>query len=455
MLAERLLTTVVRGANARYLKLRPVDVKSIPGPLPGHGYMLYVHVPFCTRLCPYCSFNRFPFDHDRATEYFRRLRTEMKMVADLGYDFSAMYVGGGTPTVIVEELVETIDLANELFSIKEVSSETNPDHLTPEYVDALVDRVDRLSVGAQSFDDGLLRQMERYDKYGSGAEILERIQGVAGRFHSLNVDMIFNFPSQTEAMLERDVEMLIESGTNQTTFYPLMASPVVRESLRKTVGEVSYEHEHRLYDLLCKRLTGRFEHASAWTFSRTGGGMIDEYIVDYDEYVGLGSGAFSFLDGNLWVNTFSLAGYQDRIDAGLAPAVGRRAFSPKEQMRYRFMMGLFGLELDKRRFVADFGMTVERGLPLEMAFMRAAGAFEINDAEHATLTQTGRYLLVAMMREFFVGVNAVRDQARSSLPAEERDLIFGEGGECADALAAAAIVTADAAHLTLPPESRR
>jgi hypothetical protein len=68
-------------------------------------------------LCPYCSFNRFPYREDAAHAYFRALREEMRMVADRGYRFSAMYVGGGTPTVRVDELVATIDLARQLFGV--------------------------------------------------------------------------------------------------------------------------------------------------------------------------------------------------------------------------------------------------------------------------------------------------------------------------------------------------
>src|SRR5450759_4912058 len=231
MLAERALTGVLRVLNSRYLDLSGGGVPSLPAPQPGREYMLYVHVPFCQRLCPYCSFNRFPFSEERAVPYFESLRREMQMVAELGYDFDSLYVGGGTPTILLDELCDTIDLARELFSIKEVSSETNPNHLLPEYVEALAPRVQRLSVGVQSFDDGLLKQMDRYDKYGSAATILEHVQKTAGAFHSMNVDMIFNFPSQTEAMLRRDVALLKESGCNQTTFYPLMASPVVSRQL--------------------------------------------------------------------------------------------------------------------------------------------------------------------------------------------------------------------------------
>ena len=427
MLAERLLTSVMRRANDRYLRLEPADMDQLPAPIPGRPYLLYVHVPFCERLCPYCSFNRFPYEKDLADRYFHNLRDEMRRVADLGYDFQSMYVGGGTPTIDIGQLVETIDLAKSLFSIREVSSETNPNHLYPHWVDRLVDRVDRFSVGVQSFDDGLLKQMERFGKYGSAAQILERLQSIEGRFHSLNIDMIFNFPSQTAEKLARDVELAKTTGANQVTFYPLMASPAVRESLRRTVGKVDYAREARYYAQIAEGLSDTFSPASAWTFSRTGGGMIDEYIVDYEDYVGIGSGAFSFLEGSLYVNTFSLALYAERIEAGLTSAVQKRTFTKVDRMRYRFLMSLFGTSLDKHRFAADFGIPIELGLSVEMAYMRTVGAFAIDNVDEVVLSATGRYLLVAMMREFFVGVNNLRDQARSALSTPERELLFGDG----------------------------
>ncbi|GAB4276860.1 MAG: coproporphyrinogen III oxidase family protein [Deferrisomatales bacterium] len=431
MLAERILTPILRWTNRRVLALDVSGDLSLPAPRPGRRYMLYVHVPFCQRLCPYCSFNRFPFAEEAARAYFGHLREEMRRVADLGYDFPSVYVGGGTPTILVDELVATLDLARQLFQVEEVSAETNPNHLIPEVVDPLTERVQRFSVGVQSFDDALLRQMDRYDKYGSGAQILERLQAVAGRFHSLNVDMIFNFPSQTRQSLLRDVECLRDSGANQTTFYPLMTSPAVRRSLARTVGRVSYAREYDYYRALCEALQGAFEPATAWTFSRKAGAMIDEYIVDYEEYVGVGSGSFSYLDGAIYANTFSLREYARAVEAGRLSASASRAFPLREQMRYRFMMGLFGLQLDKRAFRERFGVPVERGLRAELAFFRLAGAFDRDDEEALTLTPAGRYLLVAMMREFFAGVNNFRDQARASLSPEERALLFGEGAPCA------------------------
>ena len=427
MYAERLLSKVMLRENGKLLALEPSAITRYPEPVPGRPYLLYVHVPFCERLCPYCSFNRFPYNEERAERYFKYLRTEMKLVADAGYDFQSMYIGGGTPTIHVEELIKTIDLAKQLFSIREVSSETNPNHLHPQWVDKITDKVDRLSVGVQSFNDDLLKQMDRFDKYGSSAEIMERLASIDGAFHSLNVDMIFNFPSQTDEMLREDLRIISECGCNQTTFYPLMASPAVEASLRRTVGKVDYAREARYYRMISEGLSERFDPASAWTFSRTGGGMIDEYIIDYEDYVGIGSGAFSYLNGTLYVNTFSLQRYGERIEEGYPGIVQEKTFGPRDPMRYRFLMQLFGLRLDKREFERDFGVSIDRGLLPEMTYMRAVGAFATDNADELTLTPKGRYLLVAMMRQFFIGVNNVRDTARAAISGAEKDLLFGDG----------------------------
>ncbi len=450
MLAERFLSVAVREASKNYLKLNPTDETMLPAPVPGKDYMLYMHVPFCEKLCPYCSFNRFPFSEDRAVPYFESMRKEMLMLKDLGYDFKSLYVGGGTPTIMIDWLCELIDLARDEFSIEEVSSETNPNHLIPSYLEKLQGRVQRLSVGVQSFDNGLLKQMDRYDKYGSAEEILERIKTAVPYFTSMNVDMIFNFPAQTEDMLINDVEKIVESGATQTTFYPLMASPSVERSLARTVGKVDYDREQRLYEIVDELLTGGsnplFTHSSAWTYNRfdydngvasassarkgAHAGvyktqMIDEYVVEYEEYPAIGSGGITYLGSNLYVNTFSIKEYNKAIEQGHMSIMGKTAFNKHDRMRYRFLMQLFGLRLDKKAWERDFGCTVENGLPVEMAFMKAVGAIDKDTPEEITLTAKGRYLVVAMMRQFFIGVNNLRDQARAALPDEESKLLFG------------------------------
>ena len=412
MIIDSIFSTSFRVAAQLLLNLQPTERVALPAPRPGHKYMLYSHVPFCESLCPYCSFNRFIYNEKSGRSYFASLRDEMRMVADRGYDFDSLYIGGGTPTVMLDELSQTIDLARELFHIREVSCETNPNHLDDRLVDALSERVQRLSVGVQSFDDALLKKINRYDRFGSGQATLERIHQVAGKFASMNVDMIFNFPGQDEAALRRDIALIAASGANQTTFYPLMTSPSVRRSLSATVGQVEYSREAEFYELIVQELSRQFELSTAWTFSRKGGGLIDEYIVESEEYVGIGSGSFSYLNGSLYVNTFSLDAYRQFISARKAPITGKRRFVKTDQMRYRFMMDLFGLHLDKRAWKERFGRSVERTLPLEMAFFQASGAIAENTPDAITLTPHGRYMLVVMMREFFAGINRIRDQAR-------------------------------------------
>ncbi|MBN1193328.1 MAG: coproporphyrinogen III oxidase family protein [Coriobacteriia bacterium] len=425
MLSERIVTGALRVLNRGYLGQSTADVTRLPDPTPGKAYTLYLHVPFCERLCPYCSFNRFLYGEERAREYFVALRTELERTAELGYHFATLYIGGGTPTILLDELCETIDLARRLFpEIMEVSTETSPNHISEELIAALKDRVDRFSVGVQSFDDTLLQQMARYDKYGCGEHVFEQIQRAVGQFHSLNVDMIFNFPSQTRAILERDIERVRQTGANQTTFYPLMASPKNRRELARTIGSIDFKREGEYYRTVCEGLAPEFEPSSAWTFSKDSGGMIDEYIVDYDEYVGLGSGALSFVGDRIYNNTFSLSDYQKRIAEGrTAIANMGRAYSRKGRMRYRFVTDFFGLRLDKRRFERDFGVPAERGLALELAFMRAAGGIATDTPDEITLTPTGRYLLLVMMRETLAASNDHRDHERELLPPEEKMLL--------------------------------
>ncbi|MHB8088455.1 MAG: radical SAM protein, partial [Anaerolineaceae bacterium] len=213
--SERLLTAVLKSQTRLVLTSNPNEDLTLPPPVSRHNYTLYMHVPFCESLCPYCSFNRFLYEGKKAVDYFAALREEMRMVANLGYDFKTLYIGGGTPTINIEELVKTIDLARELFDIHEVSCETNPNHLVPEYVEQLKDRVQRLSVGVQSFNTDLLQQMNRLEKFGDGEKILERIRYAAPYFESLNVDMIFNFPNQTLEMLNADLDVILSSGAQQ------------------------------------------------------------------------------------------------------------------------------------------------------------------------------------------------------------------------------------------------
>ncbi len=170
--------------------------------------------------------------------------------------------------MLPDEIGRLLDDLKGMFHMREISMETNPNHLTDEIMDILKQGgVNRLSVGVQSFDDGLLKQMERYHKYGSGTEIKDRLAKLMGRFDTLNVDMIFNFPTQTMSMLERDLEIIKEIQSDQVTFYPLMVSDVTKKDLARRFGPISYEQERRFYEKIVEGLHEDYSCGTAWCFS--------------------------------------------------------------------------------------------------------------------------------------------------------------------------------------------
>lgn len=414
MIVETVLTAYLKRKYAKTLLFTDFEEVKPPGPVPGKDYLLYVHIPFCEELCPYCSFNRFVLEKGLAREYFKALQTEIRMYADLGFDFASVYVGGGTPTVLPDEMAQTLQLMRKVFHIKEISLETNPNHLTDSIVGILKDAgVNRLSVGVQSFDDTLLKQMERYHKYGSGAEIQDRLSHYMGRFDTLNVDMIFNFPTQTSTMLERDVEIIKTIEADQVTFYPLMVSDVTRKALAVRFGPISYRQEKRFYSTIVELLDGDYTFGTAWCFSRKKS-MIDEYIVDYDEYVGVGSGSFGYINGGCYSNTFSIADYLTNLRSGKLPLLAKKDFSRTEQIHYDFLMKLFGTSLNLSAAEEKFEGNFARTLWKEISLFRMLGAV-VNDNGILRLTRAGRYLWVIMMREFFTGVNNFRDICRANI----------------------------------------
>src|SRR5581483_6674106 len=169
-LVDEVLIRAFRYRTRGFLRMEEAAGTVPPIPPGGAGY-LYIHVPFCETLCPFCSFHRVQHHHAPAERYFHSLREEIRLYHASGFRFHGVDICGGTPTAEPQELIETILLTRQLFDVHEISVETNPRDLRPEIVDPLCDAgVTRLSVGVQSFDDRLLKEMGRYDSYGSGSE---------------------------------------------------------------------------------------------------------------------------------------------------------------------------------------------------------------------------------------------------------------------------------------------
>ncbi|MGO9147741.1 MAG: coproporphyrinogen III oxidase family protein [Desulfomonilia bacterium] len=373
-----------------------------------------MHIPFCVQLCPYCSFHRYPFEEDMVRVYFKALRKELAIYADMGFRFSSVYVGGGTPTVLMDELFETMGLIETLFRPGEISVETNPDRLERDQITSLANAgVRRISVGIQSFSDEILKAIGRYEKYGSGAELARKVFDALGSVETLNVDMIYNFPIQDSSMLEHDLATLLKILPDQVTFYPLMISQATHKQMESIMGGVSPGKEKVFYNMITSTLEPLYQPNSAWCFSRGGSLMIDEYVVGGEEYVGAGSGAFGLVGGAIYANTFSLGEYVRSLESGRLPIRHRKAFSLHEMARYSLLMNLFGLKLDLGLFKQRFGHSIWYLLGPEIFFFMLTGAISIAPSQ-LRLTSRGRYYWVIMMREFFTGVDNFRDASREA-----------------------------------------
>jgi len=420
MFSDSLLARFARYQSSRYLHLdESRDDSRLPSPDSDKTYLLYLHIPFCVVLCPFCSFHRVEFKEDRAREYFSALQREIRTVTDAGFRFSELYVGGGTPTVMPELLAETIAMVRALHPVTSVSTETNPDDIDSDRLPALrAVGVDRLSVGVQSFDDSLLREMGRFEKYGSGDQIRERLNRVAGEFDTLNIDMIFNFPDQSERSLSADLRILTDDvKADQVSFYPLMTSKSTQKNMLRQIGKIDHQRERKLYRLISKHMIAAgYRRSSAWCFSRRPA-MMDEYIITQDEYVGLGSGAFSYFGGHLYASTFSLNHYIERVRNGGTGIVRGRAMSSRDQMRYFLLTRLFSGSLDLDQAELRFAGQFARTLRPELAGLRLIAAAR-RDGARLQLTERGYYLWVILMREFFTGVNHFREEMRHNIGAE-------------------------------------
>lgn len=412
MVLDAFITWFLRHKSRSYLTFEEMGAVVAPR-APAHPLHLYLHIPFCAQLCPYCSFHRVSFDEPLTRAYFRALREEIRIYHALGFRFADVYIGGGTPTILMEELVETLALIQNLFAPRNISVETNPDRLDRETLAMLAAQgVGRVSVGVQTFDDRILKLIGRYEKYGRGAELKDKLMAVRGIVQTLNIDMIYNFPVQTKDQLLADLNTLEEIQPDQITFYPLMVSDATLGAMTKIMGRHSFLKERRFYELITSLLLPAYQRGSAWCFSR-GAGMIDEYIVTHDEYIGAGSGAFGLVQGAIYANTFSIPNYIEALSRHRLPVHARKVFTTPELARYTFLMDLFGLRLDRARFREKFGRDVWQALFIECLFFTLIGALR-SDADALRVTERGCYYWVIMMREFFTGVDNFRDLGRLS-----------------------------------------
>jgi coproporphyrinogen III oxidase-like Fe-S oxidoreductase len=398
-----------------YLTFEKYSSGSPPKPDKDRTYLLYIHIPFCEQLCPYCSFVRVKFKPSLASRYFDALKKEIEIYREFGYCFDSIYIGGGTPTIVPDRLARIIEFVKNTWQIRQISVETNPNHLKPKILRILKDiGANRLSIGVQSFNNEILENIQRLEKYGTGGEIKEKLSSVVGMFDTVNVDMIFNFPNQTEQMLTADINIIKEVKVDQITYYPLIVSNSKKKEITKTCGTINYKKEKRLYQLLVEQLADMYSQESIWCFSNKKG-LIDEYIVNHDEYAGVGPGSWGYVKGTMYSNTFSIQQYINMIQEDKSPIIGSRNFSYLERMRYCFLLKLLSGTVnisDMKKKYANYFWFYFCG-ELLFLFITRSVTFRGNNI---ILTPTGRYYCLMLMRTLFSIVGDFREM-RASLDA--------------------------------------
>ncbi|MCJ7604624.1 MAG: coproporphyrinogen III oxidase family protein [Dehalococcoidales bacterium] len=405
-----LVSYIVRREGRKFRRLSPeIDLNRIHADkmgVPREGISLYVHIPFCHSLCPFCCFNRYLFEEGAARRYFTDLKKELDLYRERGFSFSSIYFGGGTPTVLMDELAGFVDHLRSVFPVKEISLETTPRELTDDNIARLQRAgINRLSVGVQSFEEPVLKTMGRIN--GPPEEVRERLLNAEGKFDTVNVDFVFNFPGQTVEQFASDVAAFKELGIDQVTFYPLMPSPHKKDALERRFNTVDNSREKQFYDIILRELYhGGYSASTAWCYSR-GERMIDEYIIEYDDYIGIGAGSVSIVGDYFYVNSFSLDRYHELVGTGSLPIVSWRQLSGKESRRYYLLTKLFGMGLVRDDFRRRFGADIGRQMPIEVAFLKAAGI--VSGTDILNVTEKGMYPVSVMMRDFFAALNTLRE----------------------------------------------
>ncbi|MDR1093560.1 MAG: coproporphyrinogen III oxidase family protein [Clostridiales bacterium] len=225
---------------------------------------LYVHVPFCNKICSFCPFHR-P-DELRRREYHAYLIRGMRQIGGYPYmraPIDAVNFGGGTPTalspvqmgLVLREIKNTFDIRENA----EISVETSVSELTDEMLGVLRDGgVNRLSVGVQTFDDNARKT---FNRRGSGEKAAERLRAaVNGGFSNTGIDLIYNYPGQTPDMLKRDLDTVKSLNLSGVSFYSLMLhekTPLygkLTDADRNEMNDTA--REYRLFQMILDELRG-------------------------------------------------------------------------------------------------------------------------------------------------------------------------------------------------------
>lgn len=277
---------------------------------------LYIHVPFCARKCAYCDFASWSGIEDQWEVYFHALWKEMDAWRETlsGREIVSVFFGGGTPTLVpAEYIAETLARIGGTAPNAEITLEGNPGTLSREKLSVYrVAGVNRLSLGAQSFDDALLKVLGRIH---SSAQIDEAVAmaRLAG-FENLNLDLMYGLPGQTEERWQESLKRALALDTPHISAYSLIVEEGTPLCADVAAGRLVLPDEDavvRMQRLATAMLADaglpRYEISN---YARPGFECRHNLVYwRRGDYLGLGCAAHSFLDGRRFENPASLQKY--------------------------------------------------------------------------------------------------------------------------------------------------
>lgn len=326
--ATRVARRYVVGPDQRWVFAPPTPDWA---PLRLERTSLYLHVPFCRNLCPYCPYTKVPYDEALLEPYTRAALAEVDWWAGaIGpAEITSVYIGGGTPTLALGSIAAVLARVRERFRLTgDICIETNPNDVDASTVQRLHDiNIALVSLGVQSFHDESLALIGRCYDSPVAVRALERL--ARGGFASVNADLLFALPHQTAREVTADLARAEQLGANQVTTYPLFTFPYT------TVGEYLRLADVRMPNLRVRRAHYRaisqwcaqhgFHRVSVWGFRR---GAAPRYSsVTRDGYVGIGPGAGSHLPDGFVLNTFDLSSWIHAMLEGRRAIALRMPFS--------------------------------------------------------------------------------------------------------------------------------
>lgn len=348
---------------------------------------VYLHNPFCLKPCPYCSFYRVPYHQRQQSDYLRLLIDELKLwKRKFGREIEAksVYFGGGTPGLLTADGINKILQEMQLEPDAEITLEINPIQITPSFTNELkTTAINRISLGVQSFDDEMLELLGRRHR---AADIPVKMQLLrdAG-YDNISLDLIYGLPTQTLAMLEKDVEGLIRQRPQHISTYLLTLddhSPMAMEIDNQKIppladGDLAAD----MYEMICGLLAeAGYLHYEISNFALPG--YEGKHNLSYwhsEPYLAIGASASGWLPPWRYDNPADINEHQANIQAQLLMPVKELRQGKDEEDDF-LMMGLrLTRGIDRDKFEYRFGHDLTEQKQAAIDKMLKLGMIELDD----------------------------------------------------------------------------